>query len=156
MGQTGRCFSNVKTVKKSFKFNIGEFDDGYLQFEYDRNNPNKWGGLFMTELDFYEGDNDRKWQPSPEDSAEPIEAVRTQVTQLNNSYSIRNLTNAGDILGQLNLNPDGSIRINEGLLSIGKKTYIEDGVIKGAMIAKARSTQRTSRKLTLRKLIFTA
>ena len=133
----GPVFSNVKTVKKSFKFNIGEFDDGYLQFEYDRNNPNKWGGLFMTELDFYEGDNDRKWQPAPEDSAEPIEAVRTQVTQLNNSYSIRNLTSAGDVLGQLNLNPDGSIRINEGLLSIGKKTYIEDGVIKGAMIAKA-------------------
>ena len=130
-------FSNVKTVKKSFKFNIGEFDDGYLQFEYDRNNSNKWGGLFMTELDFYEGDNDRKWQPAPEDSAEPIEAVRTQVTQLNNSYSIRSLTSAGDVLGQLNLNPDGSIRINEGLLSIGKKTYIEDGVIKGAMIAKA-------------------
>lgn len=133
----GPVFSNVKAVKKSFKFNIGEFDDGYLQFEYDRNNPNKLGGLFMTELDFYEGDNDRKWQPAPEDSAEPIEAVRTQVTQLNKSYSIRNLTSAGDVLGQLNLNPDGSIRINEGLLSIGKKTYIEDGVIKGAMIAKA-------------------
>nr|DAD87412.1 MAG TPA: Neck appendage protein [Siphoviridae sp. cthrK8] len=133
----GPVFSNVKAVKKSFKFNIGEFDDGYLQFEYDRNNSNKWGGLFMTELDFYEGDNDRKWQPAPEDSAEPIEAVRTQVTQLNNSYSIRSLTSAGDVLGQLNLNPDGSIRINEGLLSIGKKTYIEDGVIKGAMIAKA-------------------
>lgn len=66
----GPVFSNVKTVKKSFKFNIGEFDDGYLQFEYDRNNSNKWGGLFMTELDFYEGDNDRKWQPAPEDGAE--------------------------------------------------------------------------------------
>ena len=77
----GPVFSNEKTVKKSFKFNVGDFDDGYLQFEYDRNNPNKWGGLFMTELDFYEGTNDRKWQPSPEDSAEPLEAVRTQVTQ---------------------------------------------------------------------------
>lgn len=77
----GPVFSNEKTVKKSFKFNVGDFDDGYLQFEYDRNNPNKWGGLFMTELDFYEGTNDRKWQPAPEDSAEPIEEVRTQVTQ---------------------------------------------------------------------------
>lgn len=66
----GPVFSNTKTVKKSFKFNIGEFDDGYLQFEYDRNNPNKWGGLFMTELDFYEGTTDRKWQPAPEDGAE--------------------------------------------------------------------------------------
>lgn len=68
----GPVFSNEKTVKKSFKFNVGDFDDGYLQFEYDRNNPNKWGGLFMTELDFYEGTNDRKWQPSPEDAEEGV------------------------------------------------------------------------------------
>ena len=133
----GPVFNNSKAVKKTFKFNIGEFDDGYLQFEFDKNNPNKWGGLFMTELDFYEGSNDRKWQPAPEDSAEPIEAVRTQVTQLNDRYSIRNLNSAGDVLGQLNLNPDGSIRINEGLLSVGEKTYIKDGVIKKSMIGKA-------------------
>lgn len=69
--------------------------------------------------------------------AQGTEAVRTQVTQLNNSYSIRSLTNAGDVLGQLNLNPDGSIRINEGLLSIGEKTYIKDGVIKKSMIGEA-------------------
>lgn len=133
----GPVFNNSKAVKKIFKFNISEFDDGYLQFEYDRNNSNKWGGLFMTELDFYEGSNDRKWQPAPEDSAEPIEAVRTQVTQLNDRYSIRNLNSAGDVLGQLNLNPDGSIRINEGLLSVGEKTIIKDGVIKKSMIGKA-------------------
>lgn len=133
----GPVFYSTKAVKKSFKFNVGEFDDGYLQFEYDRNNPNKWGGLFMTELDFYEGSADRLWQPSPDDSNEPLEAVRTQVTQLNDSYSIRNLTSAGDVLGQLNLNPDGSIRINEGLLSIGEKTYIKDGVIKKSMIGEA-------------------
>ena len=133
----GPVFNNSKAVKKTFKFNIGEFDDGYLQFEYDRNNPNKWGGLFMTELDFYEGDNDRKWQPAPEDSAEPIEAVRTQMTLLSDSWSVRNLNSAGDILGQMNLNPDGSVRINEGLLSVGEKTYIKDGVIKKSMIGKA-------------------
>ena len=130
-------FDNTKAVKKSFKFNVGDFDDGYLQFEYEKDNPNKWGGLFMTELDFYEGSADRLWQPSPDDSNEPLEATRTQVTQLNDSYSIRNLNNAGDVLGQLNLNPDGSIRINEGLLSIGEKTYIKDGVIKKSMIGEA-------------------
>lgn len=69
--------------------------------------------------------------------AQGVEAVRTQVTQLNNSYSIRNLNSAGDVLGQLNLNPDGSIKINEGLLSIGEKTYIKDGVIKKSMIGEA-------------------
>lgn len=136
-GSGSPIFNSNKAVKKSFKFNVGEFDDGYLQFEYLRNDPNRWGGLFMTELDFYEGSADRLWQPSPDDSNEPIEAVRTQVTQLNNSYSIRSLTSAGDVLGQLNLNPDGSIRINEGLLSIGEKTYIKDGVIKKSMIGNA-------------------
>lgn len=133
----GPVLNNSKAVKKTFKFNIGEFDDGYLQFEYDRNNPNKWGGLFMTELDFYEGTNDRKWQPAPEDSAEPIEAVRTQMTLLSDSWSIRNLNSAGDMLGAINLNPDGSVRINEGLLSVGEKTIIKDGVIKKSMIGKA-------------------
>lgn len=130
-------FDSSKAVKKTFKFNVGEFDDGYLQFEYLKGDPNRWGGLFMTELDFYEGSNDRKWQPCPDDSNEPLEAVRTQVTQLNDRYSIRNLNSAGDVLGQLNLNPDGSIKINEGLLSIGEKTYIKDGVIKKSMIGKA-------------------
>lgn len=136
-GSGSPIFNSNKAVKKSFKFNVGEFDDGYLQFEYLRNDPNRWGGLFMTELDFYEGSADRLWQPSPDDSNEPIEAVRTQVTQLNNSWSVRNLNSAGDVLGQLNLNPDGSIKINEGLLSIGEKTYIKDGVIKKTMIGNA-------------------
>ena len=130
------AFDSTKAVKKSFKFNTGDFDNGYLLFIYD-GNPSGWSGLFMTELDFYEGSADRLWQPSPDDSLVPLEAVKTQVTQLNNSYSIRNLTSAGDVLGQLNLNPDGSIRINEGLLSIGEKTYIKDGVIKKSMIGEA-------------------
>lgn len=136
-GSGSPIFNNNKAVKKSFKFNVGKFDDGYLQFEYLRHDPNRWGGLFMTELDFYEGSADRLWQPSPDDSNEPLEAVRTQVTQLNNSWSVRNLNSAGDVLGQLNLNPDGSIKINEGLLSIGEKTYIKDGVIKKSMIGNA-------------------
>ena len=130
------AFSSHEAVKKSLKFNIGNFDNGYLVFNYN-GNPSGWSGMFMTELDFYEGSNDRKWQPAPEDSAEPIEAVRTQVTQLAGSWSVRNLNSAGDVLGQLNLNPDGSIKINEGLLSIGEKTYIKDGVIKKSMIGKA-------------------
>ena len=68
---------------------------------------------------------------------ETAEATRTQVTQLAGSWSVRNLNSAGDVLGQLNLNPDGSIRINEGLLSVGEKTIIKDGVIKKSMIGNA-------------------
>ena len=69
-------------------------------------------------------------------SAQEI-ATQTKVTQLDGSYSIRNLRSAGDVLGQINLNPDGSVRINEGLLSVGEKTIIKDGVIKKSMIGKA-------------------
>ena len=63
------------------------------------------------------------------------EATRTQVTQLAGSWSVRNINSAGDVLGQLNLNPDGSVKINEALVAIGEKTYIKNGVIKDGMIA---------------------
>lgn len=130
------AFDSTRAVKKSFKFNTGDFDNGYLLFIYD-GNPTGWSGLFMTELDFYEGSSDRLWQPSPDDSLVPLEAVKTQVTQLADSWAVRNLNSAGDVLGQINLNPDGSVKINEGLISIGDKTYIKDGVIKSSMIGNA-------------------
>ena len=89
----GPVFNNSKAIKKSFQFNVGNFDDGYLQFEYERNNPNNWAGLFMTELDYYEGTNDRKWQPAPEDQnylveqaqatfEKTVEGLSTQLTKL--------------------------------------------------------------------------
>ena len=140
---TKPILDTTKAVKKSIKFNTGDFDEGYLYIENagPDNGSDKWSGVFLTEFDLYEGTSDRLWQPAPEDSTlevdKTVEATRTQVTQLNKSYSIRSLTSAGDVLGQLNLNPDGSIRINEGLLSIGEKTYIKDGVIKKSMIGKA-------------------
>lgn len=65
------------------------------------------------------------------------EATRTQVTQLAGSWSVRNLNSFGDVLGAINLNPDGSVRINEGLLSVGEKTIIKNGVIKKSMIGNA-------------------
>ena len=68
---------------------------------------------------------------------ETAEATRTQVTQLAGSWSVKNLNSAGDVLGAINLNPDGSVKINEGLISVGEKTYIKDGVIKKSMIGNA-------------------
>nr|DAU50764.1 MAG TPA: Neck appendage protein [Caudoviricetes sp.] len=62
------------------------------------------------------------------------QGLRTVQSQLAGSWSIKNLNSASDILGQLNLNPDGSVAINEGLISIGDKTHIKNGVIKNAMI----------------------
>lgn len=92
-GSGSPILNSNKAVKKSFNFNVGEFDDGYLQFEYLRNDPNWWGGLFMTELDLYEGNNERKWQPAPEDQnylveqaqatfEQTIQGLSTQLTKL--------------------------------------------------------------------------
>ena len=163
------AFNSDRAVKKSFSFNTGDFDEGYLAFSYD-GNSNGRSGLFMTELDFYEGSSDRLWQPSPDDpneatdrarqlainaqasatdaqtraaqvaeqarqAKEAAEATRTQVTQLAGSWAVKNINSAGDILGQLNLNKDGSIKLNEALIAIGEKTYIKNGVIKDGMIA---------------------
>lgn len=127
------AFNSDRAVKKSFSFNTGAFDEGYLLFNY-QGNPNGWSGLFMTELDFYEGSSDRLWQPSPDDSLGPLEAVRTQVTQLAGSYSIKNINSAGDIVNSINLLPDGSTRFDGKLLRITGKTVIDEAVIDGASI----------------------
>ena len=86
------AFSSHEAVKRTFKFNVGDFDDGYLLFEY-QGNPSGWSGMFMTELDFYEGTNDRKWQPAPEDQnylveqaqatfERTVQGLTTQLTKL--------------------------------------------------------------------------
>jgi reticulocyte binding protein (fragment) len=62
------------------------------------------------------------------------EATRTQVTQLAGSWAVRNLNSAGDVIGQINLNKDGSVKINDGLIVIGENTYIKNGVIDSASI----------------------
>lgn len=92
-GSGSTIFNSSKAVKRSFKFNVGDFDDGYLQFEYVGNDNGRWAGLFMTELDFYEGTNDRLWQPAPEDQnylveqaqatfEQTVQGLSTQLTKL--------------------------------------------------------------------------
>lgn len=125
----GAVFDNGRTVKKSFKFTVGDYDDGYLQFEYDRNNPNKWGGLFMTELDFYEGDNDRKWQPAPEDATletdKTLEATQTKLSLLQGSFAFQNLTSAGSIVSQINAT-NNQILIEAEKIRLKGKTLLDE------------------------------
>ena len=86
------AFNSDKAVKESFSFNTGAFDEGYLLFEY-QGRPDVWSGMFVTELDFYEGSNARKWQPSPEDQnylveqaqatfEKTVQGLSTQLTKL--------------------------------------------------------------------------
>ena len=72
-----------------------------------------------------------------EEAKKTSEATRAQMTLLSNSWSVRTLNSASDVIGAINLNPDGSVKINEGLISVGEKTYIKDGVIKSSMIGNA-------------------
>lgn len=90
------------------------------------------GTVAVSKVSLIRGDTPPK---SFRDDTSPQEiTTRTQVSQLNDSYAISALNSAGDILGQLNLNKDGSIKLNEALIAIGEKTYVKDGVIKKAMI----------------------
>ena len=86
------AFSSHEAVKRTFKLNVRDFDAGYLLFEY-QGNPFGWSGMFMTELDFYEGTNDRLWQPAPEDQnylveqaqatfEKTVQGLSTQLTKL--------------------------------------------------------------------------
>ena len=95
------AFSSERAMKRSFKFNTGNFDNGYLVFQYF-GNPTGWSGMFMTELDFYEGSNDRKWQPSPEDSEEPIETVTQKLAEYKETVDGRFATISSQINSKAN------------------------------------------------------
>lgn len=145
------AFDSSRAVKKSFSFNTGAFDEGYLLFNY-QGNPNGWSGLFMTELDFYEGSSDRLWQPSPDDSAEPIEAVRTQVSQLAGSWSVKNLSSAGDVLNSINLLANGTNLIDGRLTHITGQTVIDNAVIEDGMIANVSANKVTAGTIDAREV----
>ena len=98
----------------------------------------KNGWIEVKEPMLVRGPRTGNFKPSQFDEAyRNLEATKTQVTQLAGSWSVKNLNSAGDVLGAINLNPDGSVKINEGLISVGEKTYIKDGVIKKSMIGNA-------------------
>ncbi|HFU4463518.1 TPA: phage tail spike protein [Streptococcus suis] len=64
-----------------------------------------------------------------------VTAIQTQVSTLAGAWSVRNLTSAGTILSQLNLNKDGTVKIDGKLVQITGTTYIQDGVIASGKIA---------------------
>lgn len=134
------AFAETKALGSQLTSKIGEVSDkadGAKQLAYTaQSRAEQANGISQIAKEKAEDAQTKAIQVAEQarQAKETAEATRTQVTQLAGSYSIRNLNSAGDVLGQLNLNPDGSIRINEGLLSVGEKTIIKDGVIKKAMI----------------------
>nr|WP_239017672.1 gp58-like family protein [Streptococcus suis] len=63
-----------------------------------------------------------------------ISGTATQVSQLNDSYAIKNLTSAGTVLNQINLLANGTNRIDGRLTHITGQTLIDNGVISAAKI----------------------
>ncbi|HFI0941176.1 TPA: phage tail spike protein, partial [Streptococcus suis] len=73
-----------------------------------------------------------------------VNAIQTQVSTLAGSWSVRNLTSAGTVLSQLNLNKDGTVKIDGKLVQITGTTYIQDGVIASGKIASLDAGKITS------------
>ena len=121
-----------KYKRLDFTFDIGsDIDEVVLKLYGEQG---KTINLYISEVKLETGSQATSFTLAPEDTEE---AVKTVQTQLSNSWAVRALNNAGDILGQLNLNKDGSVRINDALVAVGDKTYIQDGVIKKSMIGNA-------------------
>lgn len=121
-----------KYKRLDFTFDIGsDIDEVVLKLYGEQGNTIN---LYISEVKLETGSQATSFTLAPEDTEE---AVKTVQTQLSNSWAVRSLNSAGDILGQLNLNKDGSVHINEALVAVGDKTYIKDGVIKKSMIGNA-------------------
>lgn len=124
-------FQKTFTMQEDFAF--GE-DANYPFYIFLAKN----GWIEFKEPILVRGSKTGPYKPSQFDDAYKMtEATRTQMTLLSNSWSVKVLNSPGDVLGAINLNPDGSVKINEGLISVGEKTYIKDGVIKSGMIGNA-------------------
>ncbi|HFU4454390.1 TPA: gp58-like family protein [Streptococcus suis] len=73
-----------------------------------------------------------------------IKGTATQVSQLADSWAVQNLTSAGTVLNQLNLNKDGSVKIDGKLVHITGQTVIDDAAIASAKIASLDAGKITS------------
>ncbi|HEL1788420.1 TPA: phage tail protein, partial [Streptococcus suis] len=73
-----------------------------------------------------------------------ISGTATQVSQLSNSWAVKNLTSAGTVLNQINLLANGTNRIDGRLTHITGQTLIDNGVINNAMIGELDAGKITS------------
>ena len=112
----------------SITFNSGEMDNAYIRFD---NNGSSSGtaDLYITEVDLYKGYKPRPWQPAPEDvvtdANEKLETIRTQMTLLQGSWAVQNLTSAGSIVSQINAT-NNQILIEAEKIRLKGKTLLDE------------------------------
>ena len=120
--------STSKCEDVSITFNSGEMDNAYIRFD---NNGSSSGiaDLYITEVDLYKGYKPRPWQPAPEDvitdANAKLEAIRTQMTLLQGSWSVQNLTSAGSIVSQINAT-NNQILIEAEKIRLKGKTLLDE------------------------------
>ena len=120
-----------KTFKVEEDFTFGE-DANYPFYIYLAKN----GWIEFKEPILVRGSNTGPYKPSQFDDAyKSVEATRTQMSLLAGSWSVKNLSSAGDVLNSINLLANGTNRIDGRLTHITGQTKIDNAVIKDGMIA---------------------
>ncbi|MDZ5548506.1 tail fiber domain-containing protein [Enterococcus cecorum] len=143
--------SNGSAVYKTITFNSGDNDTGYIRI--DNNGTLSDGNLstlYFCEVMLVEGTVAKKHQPSSSEfptltqytevkqQADQLSAtvydsasgLVTKTTQLANSYAIKQLNSAGDILTSLNLNANTSTaEIDAKLIRLNGYTKMDDAFI---------------------------
>ena len=103
-------------------------DNAFIRFD---NNGAQSGtaDLYITEVDLYKGYKPRPWQPHPEDivtdANAKLEAIRTQMTLLQGSWAVQNLTSAGSIVSQINAT-NNQILIEAEKIRLKGKTLLDE------------------------------
>ena len=139
---SSKKLSTARCEDVSVTFNSGEMDNAFIRFD---NNGSSSGtaDLYITEIDLYKGYKPIPWQPHPEDvvtdANAKLEAIRTQMTLLQGSWSVQNINSAGDLISGLNLGANGHNRLDGKLTHITGETLIDKAVIKSAMIDKLKT-----------------
>lgn len=135
----------VSTEWKEFQGTFQMAED--LEFDQVGNNPVffylvKNGYVQIKEPMLVRGPHTGSYKPSQFDDAyRSVEATRTQVTQLAGSWSVKNLSSAGDVLNSINLLANGTNRIDGRLTHITGQTVIDEAVIDSANLKKVSASK---------------
>lgn len=115
-------FSSDEAVRKTYTFNSGECDEGFIRIDNNGTTDSDVAVLLFGDVDVYEGTSTRPWQPSPEDTNE---AVRSVQSQLAGSWAVQNLTSAGSIISQINAT-NNQILIEAEKIRLKGKTLLDE------------------------------
>lgn len=126
-----------KTFKVEEDFAFGE-DANYPFYIYLAKN----GWIEFKEPILVRGSNTGPYKPSQFDDAyKSVEATRTQMSLLAGSWSVKNLSSAGDVLNSINLLANGTNRIDGRLTHITGQTVIDEAVIDSANLKKVSASK---------------